>query len=389
MEPAPAPPSRTLLGIVLALVLALGLVACVAGVGLFLWARQDGLNPIRAIQLRITLAQREDDLNTPAGNSEEFQRFEVAGGDSAYAIASKLLAQGLITDADLFVDYVQYHRLDSQLEAGTFYLRNRQTIPEIARALTDASAATVPFRTLAGWRIEEIAEVIDSNPLLDFSGANFLAVVGRGAQIPADFKSHNGIPDQMSNGQPPSLEGFLYPGTYQLRPGITPEELRDEMLAAFSAAVGDEFYAQAEQQGLTMYEVVTLASIVQREAVEPSEAPRIAAVYLNRLRLPMRLDADPTVQYAIGNSRNPDDWWPPLTQADYYATAGLQNQSYSTYLNEGLPPGPINSPTLGSIRAVLEAPQTDEYYFRLGCDDRTHVFFGLDQQAEHAAFTCP
>ena len=389
MEPAPAPPSRTLLGIVLALVLALGLVACVAGVGVFLWARQDGLNPIRAIQLRITLAQREDDLNTPAGNSEEYQRFEVAGGDSAFTIASKLLAQGLITDADLFVDYVQYHRLDSQLEAGTFYLRNRQTIPEIARALTDASAATVPFRTLAGWRIEEIAEVIDSNPLLDFSGANFLAVVGRGAQIPPDFKSHNGIPDQMSNGQPPSLEGFLYPGTYQLRPGITPEELRDEMLAAFSAAVGDEFYAQAEQQGLTMYEVVTLASIVQREAVEPSEAPRIAAVYLNRLRLPMRLDADPTVQYAIGNSRNPDDWWPPLTQADYYATAGLQNQSYSTYLNEGLPPGPINSPTLGSIRAVLEAPQTDEFYFRLGCDDRTHVFFRLDQQNDHATFTCP
>ena len=265
-----------------------------------------------------------------------------------------MLAQGLITDADLFVDYVQYHRLDSQLEAGTFYLRNRQTIPEIAR-VTDTSAATVPFRTLAGWRIEEIAEVMNSNPLLDFSGANFLAVVGRGAQIPADFKSHNGIPDQMSNGQPPSLEGFLYPGTYQLRPGITPEELRDEMLAAFSAAVGDEFYAQAEQQGLTMYEVVTLASIVQREAVEPSEAPRIAAVYLNRLRLPMRLDADPTVQYAIGNSRNPDDWWPPLTQADYYATAGLQNQSYSTYLNEGLPPGPINSPTLGSIRRARSA----------------------------------
>lgn len=389
MEPAPAPPSRTLLGIVLALVLALGLVACVAGVGLFLWARQDGLNPIRAIQLRITLAQREDDLNTPAGTSDEFQRFEVAGGDSAYTIASNLRGQELITDADLFVDYVLYHRLDSQLEAGTFYLRDRQTIPEIARALTDASAATVPFRTLAGWRVEEIAEVVASNPLLDFGGAEFLAVVGHGAQIPAEFKARNGIPDEMSNGQAPSLEGFLYPGTYQLRPGITPEELRDEMLSAFSAAVTEDFYALADQQGLTMYEVVTLASIVQREAVEPSEAPRIAAVYLNRLRLPMRLDADPTVQYAIGNSRNSEEWWPPLTQADYYATAGLQNQSYSTYLNEGIPPGPINSPALVAIRAVLEAPQTNEFYFRLGCDDRTHVYFGVDQQAEHAAFTCP
>lgn len=389
MDSAPTSPARGLLGIVLALVLALALVACVAGVGLFLWARQDGLNPIRAIQLRITLAQREDDLNTPAGTSDEYRRFVVNGGDSAYTIASNLLAQQLIADADLFVDYVQYHRLDSQLEAGTFYLRDRQTIPEIARALTDASAATVPFRALAGWRIEEIAEVVESNPLLEFGGAEFLAVVGRGAPIPSEFKSRNGIPDEMSNGQPPSLEGFLYPGTYQLRPGITPEELRDEMLSAFSAAIDDSFYVQAQQQGLTMYEVVTLASIVQREAVVAEEAPRIAAVYLNRLRLPMRLDADPTVQYAIGNTRDPNEWWPPLTQNDYYATAGLANQSYSTYLNEGLPPGPINSPTLASIRAVLEAPQTDEFYFRLGCDDRTHVFFRLDQQNDHASFTCP
>lgn len=389
MESAPPSPGRGLLSIVLALVLALALVACVVGIGLFLWARQDGLNPVRAIQLRITLAQREDDLNTPAGTSDEYQRFVVNGGDSAHTIAANLLAQQLITDADLFVDYVQYHRLDSQLEAGTFYLRDRQTIPEIARALTDASAATVPFRTLPGWRIEEIAEVVDSNPLLEFGGAEFLAAVGRGAPIPAEFKSRNGIPDEMSNGQPPSLEGFLYPGTYQLRPGVTPEELRDEMLSAFSAAIDENFYAQAQQQGLTMYEVVTLASIVQREAVVAEEAPRIAAVYLNRLRLPMRLDADPTVQYAIGNTRDPGEWWPPLTQDDYYATGGLPNQSYSTYLNEGLPPGPINSPSLGSIRAVLEAPQTDEFYFRLGCDDRTHIFFRLDQQNEHATFTCP
>jgi len=389
MEPAPSSPTRSLLGILLALGLAIALVVCVGGAGLFLWARQDGLNPLRAIQLRISLAQREDALNTPAGSSDDYQRFVVTGGDSAYTIAHNLLAQRLIADPDLFVDYVQYHRLDSQLEAGTFYLRDRQTIPEIARALTDASAATVPFRTLAGWRIEEIAAVIDTNTLLDFSGADFLAVVGRGAAIPPEFKRRNGIPDTMSNGQAPSLEGFLYPGTYRLRPGITPQELRDEMLAAFSAAVSDDTYLKAAQQDLSMYEVVTLASIVQREAVVPDEAPRIAAVYLNRMRRPMRLDADPTVQYALGTTRDPATWWPPLTQADYYATGGLPNQSYSTYLNEGLPPGPINSPSLGSIRAVLEAPQTDEFFFRLGCDDQTHVFFRLDQQADHAAFTCP
>jgi len=160
------------------------------------------------------------------------------------------------------------------------------------------------------------------------------------------------------------------------------------MLAAFSAAVSDDFYLKASQQGLSMYEVVTLASIVQREAVVAEEAPRIAAVYLNRMRLPMRLDADPTVQYALGNTRDAATCGRSLTWRTITRRAGLPNQSYSTYPTR-LPPGPINSPSLGSIRAVLEAPQTDEFYFRLGCDDRTHVFFRLDQQNDHAIFTCP
>jgi len=382
-------PSRNLVAVVTVLVLGIVLVGCVAGAGLFLWARQEGLNPLKALQLRISLERYEDELARPAGTDPQFRKFEILPGDTASAVASNLLAQSLITNADLFVDYVQYYGLDSRLEAGTYFLKQTQTLEEIAYALTDAAAATIPFLSLEGWRIEQIADIIDQNPLLDFSGNDFLAVVGPGAAIPPEFEAHAGIPDVMSNGQPPSLEGFLFPATYQLKPGITPFELRDEMLAAFNRNVTDAMLQQAAAQDLTLYEVVTLASIVERETVVADEAPIIASVYLNRYRLPMRLDADPTVQYAIGNTRD-GSWWPQITQADYYGLTGVPNQSYSTYLNEGLPPGPIASPGVGSINAVLNPAVTEYFYFRAGCNnDGRHEFFTLEQQADHAAFTCP
>ncbi|MBN1680688.1 MAG: endolytic transglycosylase MltG [Anaerolineae bacterium] len=374
--------------IVIALILSGMLLACVIVGGLYVWARQEGLNPVKAIQLKITLTLKDDDLNTAAGTDPTFRQFEIQAGDTAYTVSQNLRREGFITDSDLFVDYVQYHRLDVQLEAGVYYLQQTQTIPQIASSLTDASIATVPLTVLEGWRLEEIADIIDTNPLLDFGGADFWSAVGPGASLPPDFKVRAGIPDMMSNGIAPSLEGFLYPASYKLRPGITIFELRDEMLNTFNNYVTDDLYQQATQQGFTMYEAVTLASIVEREAVQVDEAPIIASVYLNRLRLPMRLDADPTVQYAIGNTRD-GRWWPSITQADYYGLEGVPNQSYSTYLNDGLPPGPIAVPSLASIKAVLNPAATEYYYFRRGCeDDNRHVFFTLDQQTDHANFTC-
>jgi cell division protein YceG involved in septum cleavage len=91
-----------------------------------------------------------------------------------------------------------------------------------------------------------------------------------------------------------------------------------------------------------------------------------------------------------GNTRAPGNWWPSITQDDYYGLSGVPNQSYSTYLNEGLPPGPIATPSLGAILAVLNPATTEYYYFRLGCDgDGRHVFFTRAQQADHANFMCP
>jgi len=381
--------SRAVLAVLTVVFLSIALIACVVGGGLYVWARQEGLSPITAIRLRLSLARHDTELKTPAGADPSYHKFVIASGDTASVIALNLETDKLITSAKLFLDYVQYYRLDSQLEAGTYFLQQTQTIEQIAYALTNASAASIPFRMIAGWRLEEVAgNAVDGNTLLDFSGADFLRVVGPGASIPPEFKARVGLPDVLSNGKPPSLEGFMYPDDYRLQPAITPDELRDEILKDFNDHVTDDMFQQAAAAGLNMYQVVTLASIVQRETAALDEAPLIASVYLNRLRLPMRLDADPTVQYAIGNTRD-GRWWPSITQDDYYGLSGVPNQSYDTYLNDGLPPGPIASPSLAVINAVLTAPQTQYYYFRLGCNgDGRHVFFTLDQQAEHANFSC-
>lgn len=373
------------------------LVACIVAGGLYLWAARDmdaDLNPLKAIELKIRLTRYQDVLQSPAGPDDSYRRFEIVPGEGAYAVAVNLLGQGLITDPNLFVDYVRFYGLDSQLEAGTYFLRQTQTLEQIAYALTDASTASIPFRTIAGWRLEEVAEfAVDGNTLLPFSGAEFRALVQRGAPIPDEFRARVGMPVVMSNGQPPSLEGFLFPGDYRLQPDISAEGLRDALLEAFSAEVSDAMAAQAAQQGLTLYEVVTLASIVQREAVVPEEASLIASVYLNRLARNMRLDADPTVQYAIGFRDG--RWWPRLSgEADYYARGEPQaDYAYNTYLKQDgmpraqlLPPGPICSPGLAAINAVLNPAQTQYLYFR-SCDDQTHIFSLTF--AEHASVVCP
>lgn len=386
--------SRGILAVLFASVLGVLLIACVVGAGVYLWARQEGLSPLTAIRLRISLMRHEDALTSPAGSDPQYRRFEVRPGDTAYTIAANLGAAGLIRDADLFVDYVRYYRLDGELEAGTYFLQQTSTLEQIAYALTDASAASITFGTLPGWRLEEVAQnAVGGNPLLSFSAADFMAVVNPGATIPPAFKARFGIPDLLSDGRPPSLEGFMFPGEYKLPPDATAASLVETLLAAFNSAITDAMIQQAADQGLTLYQAITLASIVQREAVSLDEAPLIASVYLNRLSRGMKLDADPTVQYAIG--MRDGRWWPDLTgEADYYALESAQpNPMYNTYLKQDgaplaelLPPGPICSPGLTAINAVLNPAQTEYLYFR-SCDNLRHVF--TTSLAEHSAITCP
>ena len=162
--------------------------------------------------------------------------------------------------------------------------------------------------------------------------------------------------------QADSVEGYLFPDTYQFVKGMTPEEMLARMVARMREKISPEILAEARARDLTLHQMLTLASIIEKEAVEPSEMPTISAVFWNRLRKDMPLQADPTVQYAVGKDRR------RLTRED------LQTDSpYNTYRRQGLPPGPIASPGRAAIQAAVRPAHVNYLYF-VAMDDRHHQF---------------
>ena len=156
------------------------------------------------------------------------------------------------------------------------------------------------------------------------------------------------------------------------------------LVGYFDAQISAELRQGFSSNNLSLFQATTLASIVQREAVVEEEMPMIASVFLNRLQAGMKLDADPTVQYAVGFNPAQNTWWTnPLSQDD------LQIASpYNTYLNWGLPPGPIANPSLKALQAIAFPSQTPYYFFRSACDGSgKHVFAETFEQ--HVRNACP
>ena len=173
----------------------------------------------------------------------------------------------------------------------------------------------------------------------------------------------------------------MFPDTYQLPPSITADGLRDVLLRAFRDRVGNTLRDEAIAQGLTLYQAVTLASIIEREAVWRDEHAMIASVYRNRLDIGMKLEADPTVQYGIQGTR--EGWWPQITRADYREV----QSPYNTYLFGGLPPGPIASPGLSAVRAAISPAESGYFFFRAACDNSHYHNFAVTFE-EHVGNAC-
>lgn len=365
---------RAIQGFVLgAIFLAIGLVVAFAAA----YVVTDGqiVDLAHVALLRLQLREQQSELFAPYGEGEGRIRFTIRPGAAAAAIAASLFDAGLIRDKELFLDYARVEGLDRKFEAGVYFLNETLSIADIAHLLTDSSSSHIPFRTLEGARIEEIAALIDSNGLFGFSGDDFLGTVRSGADLPPDFADWAGMPAGAS------LEGFLYPDTYQLPPDISPVALRGFLLDTFRDRVGDQLRADALAQGFTIHQIVTLASIVEREAVWREEHDDIAAVYRNRLAINMKLEADPTVQFGLQGRR--DGWWPNITRADYRQVAS----PYNTYLVPGLPPGPIASPGLSAIQAAIYPAESNFFYFRAACDDSHYHNFAVTFD-EHLANGC-
>lgn len=335
------------------------------------------LNPIERLYLQTVLSTQADALAQPVGSGAAGVDFVVEAGQTATTIAGNLEEAGLLHDAGLFLTYLRYHGLDSQLEAGAYRINPAWNIPELALGLTQSFGQELTLRFLEGWRIEEMADYLGAVNAAEIDGAHFRDIVQRRQAF--DLGPYLAIQEALPEGA--SLEGYLFPDTYSVPLDADAAVLVDMMLRNFQERAG-ELAAPLAANGLTLHEGVTLASIVEREAPLAAERPRIAAVFYNRLSQDMPLQADPTVQYAVGFDEASNSWWKSgLTQAD------LQLQSpYNTYVHSGLPPGPIASPGLASLQAVAYPLQSNELFFVADCAGQAgqpgaHLF--SETYAEH------
>ena len=338
------------------------------------------LNPdnLETQALQFYLNLNRDSIERPVDPNGQPVPFHVALGETGLSISERLQELGLIRDASLFRLYMRLNNIDQRLEAGDFSLSPAMTVPEIAEALQSARQEEVVVRILEGRRAEEIAQVLEEQGVID--AASFLAAVRTGDTALL------GLPDSpLLRDKPPGLsfEGYLFPDTYRFPLGGSASAILRSMFENLEFRFSDDMRSQAAASGLSIHQIMTLASIIEREAVLADERPLIASTYRNRLgetcanEVGGYLGADPTAQYAMGYSPEQETWWPTVEKAEDYLEI---NSPYNTYLYPGLPPGPIASPSLASIQAVLYPAQTTYCYF-VASTDGAHVF--AQTGAEH------
>lgn len=349
------------------------LVSVLVGGGLYLWSKMQkegeqtsdwlsnaDLSPssIERMAIGLYLRYRQDDIERPPSDDETLVPFTIEPGETAVTIAVRLAEGGLINNAELFRLYIRYYGVDAHLEAGDFELRRNMTMEEIAEALQQARMEEVTVTILPGWRAEEIAEMLERENIMRSDA--FLALVRQGTFAYAVLADRP---------EGSTLEGYLFPETYRLPAQATALDLVERMLKTFDQRFTPEMHQAVNQQGITIYEAVTLASIAEREGVVSEELPIIAGVYFNRLEQGMYLQADPTFQYARGYDAASSQWWAPFDVED----VELVQSPYNTFLNPGLPPGPICSPSQAALEAVT-FPADTNYLFFYAKGDGTHAF---------------
>jgi UPF0755 protein len=265
---------------------------------------------------------------TPADlSNHNTQSFEVTQGEGIRQIANELKAQGLIKDPIIFFLLIKQKGVGEKIQAGEFQLSPSMSAGKIADVLqlaTDDIRVTIP----EGKRAEEIAAI---------------------------FKDH--LPDYQPSWDQQLIaqNGYLFPDTYSFHKGsdinTIISTMEDNFLKKYAAIPTGQI------TNFTKAQIVTIASIVEREAKFPQDRPLVASVIINRLKIGMPLQVDATVQYAIGN---PSNWWPTLTDSGNNIAP---SSPYNSYTNTGLPPTPISNPGIEALKAVVDAPQTNYLYY--------------------------
>lgn len=318
------------------------------------------LGRAQKIQYAFQLFLKEEALFAPLPEKADGEKFEIQLGEPVFSITARLQQEGWVPDGEAVRIFLIFTGLDTRVQAGQYRFKDAQNSLDLARGLEDPTPGDVRFIVLAGWRLEEVAAALPTSGL-SISPEEFLS------------KARQPNPEWLPEGwgEANSLEGLLAAGEYVFPRETNTDQMISMMTERMESLISSEIRGGFASQGLSLKEGLTLASIVQKEAVVEDEQARIASVFLNRWSVGMKLDSDPTVQYAVGNSRLANTWWVnPILVED------LQIDSpYNTYIYAGLPPTPICAVSNQALLAVAFPEITPYYYFRAGCErDGRHLF---------------
>ncbi len=332
-----------------------------------------GLGLIRKLQLSYKLSLHKQELLAGKNLISERTIFTIRPHESAYVIANRLEAGGFVEDKIIFVDYLIYKGYDRLINAGEFYLEPGMNTVSIAEKIHSSTGDLTIFNILEGWRVEEIARAMEIYEF-QFNPDALVSAVQHprmSSSTPAGYENYV------------SLEGFLAPGQYKVDKNMTLDTFLSMTTLNFENIITPKMLKNFKKNGLNLYEAVTLASIVEKEAILPEEGPTIASVFYNRLAIGMKLESDPTVQYAVGWDSQSSTWWKnPLTISD------LQTKSnYNTYQVSGLPPNSICNPGSSALLSVAFPESTNYYYFRAACDNSGKHVFSVTYE-EHLQNSC-
>ena len=295
----------------------------------------------------------------PVSASQKSQLVTVELGSTATEIATMLKSQGLIREPWAFEWYVRNNNLRDKLQAGSYYLRPSQSIQEITTVLTQGKIATDLVTVLPGQRLDQIRQSLIRS--------GFSADEVDAGLKPAQYATHPALVDKPANA---NLEGYLYPESFQKHADTTASTIITASLTEMQKRLTPAIRAGFVKQGLTVHQGVILASIVEQEVGNTADKPKVAQVFLTRLRTGMMLGSDVTAFYgAILDGKKP---------------SVLYDSAYNTRMHPGLPPGPISNVTSSSLEAVANPAGTDFIYFVAGDDGVTYFSHTL---AEHEALT--
>jgi len=303
--------------------------------------------------------------------------FEVKSGNSLTRVANNLEAAGLVRNRSVFKYYADFLGYGQKIQAGTYVLNRSMTIGEIAQRLTagDGIPLVRQITIIEGWTIEDIAAYFVREGIIA-SEEDMLSLCRTGNDFTAYYYIADVRNTQYHQERLYTLEGYLAPDTYEIYTSATISDILKKLLSQTEAVFRDEWHTRAEELDMTMDEVITLASMIEKEA-KTGDFKKVSAVFHNRLNTNMTLGSDVTIKYVTGTTRM------SLTNADLSV-----NSRYNTYAYAGLPLGPICNPSAAAIEAALYPDETfvaEKYLYFCSKDPATSELYFSKTLAEHEA----